>query len=171
MPAHDVRATMHFLERSSFPYLEKPYLLRLDEKNGLDSTNYSLQSEEISIKDVRPILGQLNFEEHGFAVLQQPLPLQYAEFDDGDKIESTYLNAVLEAVRAYLKADSAVIIPHTIDSATAMSTFGTQRADGVSTALYKIRRRHPMFPMSTGELYEFEQPTNIAHVGQTNPVL
>lgn len=33
--------------------------------------------------------------------------------------------------------------------------------------MVKVRKRHPQFPISTGEDYEFLQPTSIVHVGKS----
>lgn len=33
----------------------------------------------------------------------------------------------------------------------------------------QVRRRHSTFPVSTGEDWEHEQPTNLVHIGANNP--
>jgi hypothetical protein len=168
----DVQASIHFLRRNAHFAQEKPYILRyLPDTPELPVNNVEFDNvTAVTILDLRPRLDSINFDSSGIAVTKIDIGMTYEDFSDAAKIEFEYLPQLKQHVRQLLGAKSVTVIPHIVGTAGSSQLSGAPELE-VTMALFKIRKRHPDFPMSTGIQYEYEQPTNIAHVGMWARVL
>lgn len=94
---------------------------------------------DICIKDVRSIEHEFSLENQGFEVMQLQSTLQYHDFYDDRKLP-IWFGEFEETLRQRLGAQKVRIFRHS------------------------IRKRHAEFPVSAGTVYEYEQPTSMAHV-------
>jgi hypothetical protein len=136
-----IKTYTHFLNRDDLYNEEKPYSLRFAPPSGFPRSNIKLERHDVLIKDIRQEKGELSFSKDGFDVVNIPSAMSYDDFGDEKKVKALYLKEVAEALKQYLKADHVQVFEHT------------------------VRKRHEIFPISTGEAYEYNQPTSIAHVG------
>ncbi|KAK5107687.1 hypothetical protein LTR62_000922 [Meristemomyces frigidus] len=142
MPAN-VESYTHFLRRDSLYDEVKPYSLRYTAPDGFPRANILLDRHNISIRDVRTQKQHLSLEENGCFIWDFTTSLGYSKFDDESAIKGVYLPEVSRALCQLLGAAKVQIFEHT------------------------VRKRHCDFPISTGEPYDFNQPTSIAHVDTT----
>jgi hypothetical protein len=68
--------------------------------------------------------------------------MAYEDYDDRAKLEGVHADEVLGCVKKALGADRVDLID------------------------YVVRRRHPEWPIATGETYAFQQPASRAHIGE-----
>ncbi|MCJ1277831.1 hypothetical protein MMC21_005645 [Puttea exsequens] len=140
----DVQGSIFFLARDPKHDLEKPYALRFTTSDGFPTTN--TQSEEhsgIPIKDLRPLQADLSFEKTGIKIMKTQSSMSYDDFDDESKIQETYLAETARDLKEALGAKRVHIIEHL------------------------VRKRHATFPIATGDSYQFQQPTSLAHIDST----
>lgn len=168
----DIQASIHFLRRNARFAQEKPYILRyVPGTPELPVNNIEFDNvAAIPILDLRPRLDSINFDSSGIAVTKIDIGITYEDFSDAAKIEFEYLPQLKQHVRQLLGAKSVTVIPHIVGTAGPSEPLGPPELE-VTMALFKIRKRHPDFPVSTGIQYDYEQPTNIAHVGMWACVL
>lgn len=136
-----IKTYTHFLKRSSVYDDEKPYSLRFAPPAGFPRSNISLERHEIQIRDIRCDKNEYSFKQDGFEVVELNTSLGYEDFDDESRVKKVYLQEVADMLRRHLGAMHVQIFEHT------------------------VRKRHEIFPISTGEAYRYNQPTSIAHVG------
>jgi len=97
----------------------------------------------VSIRDLRERLHLFSYDKNGFTVLNMESKLTPDDFYNQVLVESVYYNEIKELLLGY---------------------FGAQRVEIME---HVIRKRHPEFPVSTGEDYQYTQPTSIVHVDYT----
>jgi hypothetical protein len=142
-----LQGKMHFLTRDQKYDHEKPYTLRYRPDGNIPQTNIDRVEHSLGFRDMRGRTGpqgDLRYDECGFAVttLANGGAMAYEDFANRDKIEGIHTEEVLAAVRKALNADDAELID------------------------YVVRRRHPEWPIATGEVYDFQQPASRAHIGR-----
>ena len=156
--ASSIAAKIHFLKRKALYKEETPYTLRfVPEDETCPLSNIENEPKEVTIQDLR-YAKDMSFEIHGITLLEFESALSYDDFADRQKVEDTYLEELRCNVKRFLGASRVLVIPHLIETETP----GTKDR----FALYKIRRRHADFPVSTGQAYQWEQPTSIANIGK-----
>ncbi|KAK4497674.1 hypothetical protein PRZ48_010327 [Zasmidium cellare] len=140
-------AKMHLVAPISYlgtvPEDEKPYHMMYGDFEGLPRTNISREWQDTVFEDVRGCLPELSFNDTGFAVHPLHSKMAYEDFDDEHKVRSVYFSELEARVKELLGAHE------------------------VKFFRYGIRKRHSEFPVSTGQEYDFAQPTSIAHVDAT----
>ncbi|KAL0263693.1 hypothetical protein SLS55_002674 [Diplodia seriata] len=136
----------HFLQRDDLYIEEKPYSLRYTPPEGSSRANIKLELHEIRVRDVRPVKDKLSFETDGCAIVDLGSRMKYEDWDDDSQVKAVYLREVADLLRRVLGACHVQIFEHT-----------------------QVRKRHEIFPVSTGEPYKYNQPTSIAHVDTTVP--
>lgn len=139
----NVQTYTHFLRRDPLYATEKPYSLRLTPPTGFPRTNIKLEKRDIKIRNIRGPGSKPSFEEDGCSLLDLRTEMQHADFDDEEKIKEIYLKEVANCLKTFLGAQHVQIFEHT------------------------VRKRHDIFPISTGQPYKYNQPTSIAHVDTT----
>jgi hypothetical protein len=82
-----------------------------------------------------------SLEKHGFEILKLSQDLEYDSFFTEAGL-SRYFKILEDFLKKKLHASEVRVFRH------------------------GLRKRHPKFPVSTGESYEYDQPTSVAHVGQ-----
>ncbi|KAL4939105.1 hypothetical protein BDV06DRAFT_225337 [Aspergillus oleicola] len=133
---------MYFLARNDLFAHEKPYSMRYDPGNGIPQANVIRERHELTIRSMRNG-GPFLLNESGFQVINLNSSMAYDDFWDHEKIQAIYLEEVKKAMKDNLGAKHV----HVLD--------------------YAVRRRHESFPVSTGQNYEFDQPTSMAHIDFT----
>lgn len=134
-----------FFKRLPLYSEEKPYSLRYTPPSGFPRANIEVEQHKILVDDVRPHLASLSLAKYGCKILPIASRMQYADFDDEESIKAVYLREVADLLCQHLGAQRVQIFEHT------------------------VRRRHPEFPISTGEAYRWNRPTSIAHIDTTLP--
>ncbi|KYG48096.1 hypothetical protein M433DRAFT_2265 [Acidomyces richmondensis BFW] len=138
-----VRSYTHFLRRDPLYDEEKPYSLRFTPPDRFPRANIQLDRHDLDIFDVRPKKDELSLERNGCFVWNFKSLMQYDDFDNEEKVKEIFLLEVADGLRQRLGARQVQIFEHT------------------------VRKRHSEFPVSTGEPYDYNQPTSIAHVDTT----
>jgi hypothetical protein len=155
-------AQMNFLERSE-EYLEtKPYSMRYEPENGIPQSIVKYEKHEVTIHNLRRCKERLNFASCGFGVMSMETELNYDDFADCKKIESIYLEEVRDKLQQGFNASYVYIMDYVV---CFIIITERQIAQPPSD---QVRRRHQSFPISTGEEYEYQQPTTLAHIGQSS---
>lgn len=124
---------------------EKAYQIMYgeSERDELPRTNMKLQWLPTRFNDLRMREDELSFAKTGVAVRKLNSAMQYTDFEDEGMVTTVYFEELAENLREFLGAQE------------------------VKFFRYGIRKRHQMFPASTGQQYDFAQPTSIAHVDAT----
>ncbi|KIV81664.1 hypothetical protein PV11_03833 [Exophiala sideris] len=136
-------ATLWFMERNARFDHERPFLFTYPLEDGSFPSNLKHKSRDgITIRNLRN--GVPSYEESGIGVLDLQTALEHDDYDDAEKVQTVLLPKVREALRLFLGAHSIHIIE------------------------YKLRRRAPDFPLSTGKQYTDAQPAIGAHVDYTD---
>ena len=135
---------MNFLKRDNRYNYEKPYLLIFDPPEGFPKTNIKLEKHtDLELRDIRGYEDQLSLEVHGFQIVKISSKLSYDDFNNEELVRDVYLREVADEVRKVFGADRVQIFEHL------------------------LRKRHGIFPISTGEPYKYNQPTSVAHIGES----
>ncbi|KAL1302193.1 hypothetical protein AAFC00_002623 [Neodothiora populina] len=140
-----ISSQVYFLKKDPKYDTVKPYSLRFTPPAGFPRANVELEAHDITIEDVRPVVKELSLKKNGFSIMPLESSMQYEDFNDKDKVIDVYLRELSNTLRQYLGATRVQIFEHT------------------------IRKRHEIFPISTGEPYQYNQPTSMAHVDTTVP--
>ncbi|KAH6624107.1 hypothetical protein B0J18DRAFT_427297 [Chaetomium sp. MPI-SDFR-AT-0129] len=134
-----VHAPMYFLQSSPIYETVKPYSLRFPPGDGLEQSNVLSESHLIQVDSMRD-RPELKLETCGFEVMPFDSPLSYEDFADGHKIAHVLLPAMCRRLKEHLSARHVVALD------------------------FSVRRRHAGFPVSTGDDYDHDQPTTMAHI-------
>ena len=156
----DAVTQLVFLRREEKHQTEKPYKLQYDPGEYLARTNcINEPTDHIIVHDIRGREKEFTFDVHGFEVSRLQSALASDEFYDEEKVKKVYYNELRNLLKSKFGAKRVEILEH-----------------GVSSPRYKIRscltfsqvrRRHPKFPVSTGEDYDYLQPTSVVHIGRS----
>jgi hypothetical protein len=142
--SRNVTTSIHFLKRTTAFEEEKPYAFRYD-PGAVDVPQTNMEMEEIEgieIKDMRGLEKQLTLERDGIEVLSLQSKLKYDDFHIAEKLP-IYFKELEVLLKARLRARKVLVFRH------------------------GLRKRHPDFPTSTGQRYDYDQPTSVAHVDTT----
>ncbi|KAF5011182.1 hypothetical protein FDECE_2668 [Fusarium decemcellulare] len=137
-----VETSMHFLSPSPTYTVEKPYSLRFPPTGDLAQSNVIRERHSIQVSTMRGN-PDLVLEKCGFELLPFPSPLSYDDFAEPMNITAKFLPQLGTEIKQLLSARHVVPID------------------------FSVRRRHSKFPVSTGENYEHDQPTAMAHIDFT----
>jgi hypothetical protein len=134
---------MNFLDRHSLYKHEKPYFLIYEPPNDFPKSNIKLDRHaDLKIHDIRGQEDCLSFKRQGCQIVKISSQLSYEDFAKADLVKDVFLPEVAAKVQELFGATKVQIFEHL------------------------LRRRHDIFPISTGKAYEFNQPTSIAHIGK-----
>ncbi|KAF2226463.1 hypothetical protein BDZ85DRAFT_191401 [Elsinoe ampelina] len=136
MASSPVTGNLSFLKRASFWDEQKPYRLRYTPENGFPVTNFTYESQDVSIHSLRDEEDKMSLDDSGFEVQKLVSEVPYADFDDYDKVRSVYVQEVVDFVTRLRGARQ----------------------------ITQLRRRHAEFPLSSGTTLKYEQPSNLAHI-------
>jgi len=134
-------ATINFIHQHPLYDEEKPYLLTYEAPDAFPTTNVKLDPHDMHIENIRGREREFTIERNGIAIMPVESRLSYRDFDYEELVKTVYLKEVAETLKKFLGASRVQIFEHV------------------------VRKRHPIFPISTGEPYVYNQPTSIAHIG------
>lgn len=113
--ANTVITSMYFLQPQQLYATEKPYSLRFVPPEGFARSNIALEKhDDVEIRDVRPNVKTLSYQEHGFQIMPLKTSMSYDDFDDEAKLVNVYLREVANALRDELGAKHVHIFEHTV---------------------------------------------------------
>ncbi|KAK4171111.1 hypothetical protein QBC36DRAFT_225362 [Triangularia setosa] len=140
-----IHSWMYFLQRDPKFETERVYELRRQKPTKkIPQTNMLLEKvDNIAIHDVRPRLEQCSFGTAGFFLLDMDTELVAEDFDHREKVIKCFLPQLAAEVKDRLNASRVQIFD------------------------YQLRKRNRDFPISNGEVYEYRQPSCLAHVDAT----
>ncbi len=140
-----VDGCMYFLDRHPKYADEKPYTLRYAPapEDGVPQTNIEKVQYPVRFRDIRG-RPDLKYDECGFGVVRlENDGMTYEDYASTEKIEGLHAAEVLDTVQRAVGAASAELID------------------------YVVRRRHPTWPIATGDTYSSQQPASRAHIDHT----
>lgn len=139
-----VTASIHFLKSNPVFSEEKPYAFRYEIEEGpVPQSNMTMEETHgIKVCDIRNDIRNFTLERNGFEVMQIRCELSREDFLNEGKL-ATYFQELETTLKKRLRARKAMVFRH------------------------GIRKRHPGFPISTGEKYDYDQPTSVAHIDTT----
>jgi hypothetical protein len=138
-----ITASMNFLLRDSLYEEERPYLLIFEPPVGFPKQNIKLEKQtSLKIEDIRGREQQFSLGKNGFQITKIGSRMSPEDFDNEDLVKNVYLREAADHVRELFGAQKVQIFEHL------------------------LRKRHEIFPISTGAPYKYNQPTSIAHVGE-----
>lgn len=139
-----VTTELVFLAKDPKHDTEKPYKLQYDPGDTLPRKNCTDEvRNDIQIQDIRGREQDFTLENQGFCVAKLETQLSPEDFDDDAKIKQVYYAELKMMLKSLLGARRVEILEH------------------------GVRKRHAEFPISTGEDYEWLQPTSVVHVDYT----
>jgi hypothetical protein len=136
----DVSTSIYFMKKTNLHDVEKPYAFRYAVE-GIKQTNMEMEKvADIAIVDIRGKEEMYSLEEHGFEILKLSQEPGYDSLFNEAGL-SRYFEILEDLLKKRLGASEVRVFRH------------------------GLRKRHPEFPVSTGESYEYDQPTSVAHIG------
>lgn len=154
--------TINFIQKDELYLEEKPYLLTYEAPHGFPRTNIKLDERVIAVEDVRGHENEFTINKNGFTIMQVNTKLSYEDFNDDDLVKQVYLKEVAEALKSLLGASRVQVFEHIVRKIVlSMFYYRCRHVLRVN----QVRKRHPLFPISTGQPYLYNQPTSIAHIG------
>lgn len=159
-PITTIQTALYFLKPNKLFEVEKPYAFKFPADAGnMRQTNMEMElCKGITLTDIRGHEQSFTIETNGFAVLAFDSGLKYEDFHDEAKL-SLYLRKIESVLKSYLGASRVDVFRHCVSLHLAFFALAPN-SSGI-----KIRKRHPQYPISTGEKYDYDQPTTVAHCG------
>lgn len=162
----DVLTDLVYLKRDERHEHEKPYRLQYEPEEGLPRSNFEIERRKsIQIHDMRGKEDVFTMESNGFEILHLDSKMLPEDFDNEERVKTIYYDELRTLLRKHFKARRVEILEHGVSYRHALITTLFLRASVVNN-MRQIRKRHPMFPISTGKDYEHQQPTSVVHVGK-----
>jgi len=140
---NNTTAEVYFHSRDEIYEVEKPFLLRYEAGPRDIKTNINKEKHCIEIHDLRGLEDEITLSGCGITPIAMQSQLDYDDFASVDKVQHVYVSEVVKALQELFNASHV----HVFDSV--------------------LRRRHLLFPVSTGDEYQFNQPTNLVHIDAT----
>ena len=143
-----VTAAIHFLKHDSAYSDTKPYAFQYElEGDEIPRTNIETEEvKDIRVHDMRGSEQAFTMATHGFEIMPLRSELTHRDFDDASRLP-VYFRELEALLKQRLGASEARVFRH------------------------GIRKRHPKFPVSTGQEYGYDQPTSVAHIDTTREEL
>lgn len=141
----NIATHIYFLDRDELYDTVKPYVIRYEMKTDIPPDNIKRLLRPVTVRDLRTFPEKLLFADCGFQVLTLASSMSYGDYEDEEKIKTVHVPEILDRVKEKFSADDVHALEHV------------------------IRRRHPTWPIATGESYNYEQPASRAHLGQSSP--
>jgi hypothetical protein len=109
-----VQTHTHFLRRDALYATEKSYSLRFSPPTGFPRTNIKLEKGDIQIRNVRGLEFKPSFAEDGYILLDLWTKMEYADFDNEERIKEVYLREVASCLKKFLGAHHVQTFEHTM---------------------------------------------------------
>ncbi|KAN0099275.1 putative CmcJ-like methyltransferase [Hyaloscypha variabilis] len=136
-----LRTSVNYAQQKPEYDSEKPYVMRYRDPS-FPSTNVDLDIISTTIQDMRNVKS-MSLDVDGFELVECKTKMLHDEYYDDEKVTSIYLAELRDFLRTRYKASRVEFIRH------------------------NIRKRHPIFPLSTGSPYTHDQPAQMVHVDIT----
>ncbi|KAL6895045.1 hypothetical protein GGI43DRAFT_424493 [Trichoderma evansii] len=136
--SRDIESQLGFVKKDVLYETVKPYSCRYTPQDDIPRHNLTVEMRDVTIHDARPL--NPTIEKTGFTLTTFPTEMKYQDYTDREKIFTIYAPELEKHLRALFQA------PH------------------VKVIDYAVRRRHPMFPVSTGLEYADQQPARLVHL-------
>ena len=157
------RTTINFIQQDELYLEEKPYLLTYEAPQDFPRTNIKLDERVVAVEDVRGRENEFTINKNGFTIMQVNTKLSYEDFNDDALVKQVYLKEVAEALKSLLGASRVQVFEHVVRKVNLQMFYYHRR---YVLRVCQVRKRHPLFPISTGQPYLYNQPTSIAHIGK-----
>ncbi|KAK3373518.1 putative CmcJ-like methyltransferase [Lasiosphaeria ovina] len=143
-PLSSIQCNFYFLKRNDELYnVQRPYAFKFPPNNGCPMSNLvHHRVDGITVEDMRGRKKDFQFEKNGFAVLDVDTGLEYDDHFDPAKAQG-YFSMMEGVLKEHLGASRVDVFRH------------------------GIRKRHPLYPVSDGSTYEYDQPTTVVHIDAT----
>ncbi|MCJ1470975.1 hypothetical protein MMC07_009623 [Pseudocyphellaria aurata] len=141
--SENLQVDMYFLSRDEIYQTIKPYRMCFPPQGDFPQSNITREKHSVDIKTMRDKESRLNFDDCGFGIMHFDSKMRYEDFEDRARINSVYAEEVGQALKSRLKATHVRVLD------------------------FAVRRRHPTFPISTGEEYKHTQPAAMVHIDFT----
>jgi len=138
--------SMYFLRRDELWQHIKPYELKFDPPDAFPKTNATPDKcDGIRVEDIRGREADFTIKENGFTVMRLDASVTLQDFQtlSGDDLAERYFKPLSDALKRLMGAERVQIFD------------------------FQVRKSHPEFPISTGEPYDFQQPSTILHIDTT----
>ncbi len=160
--AENIAVELVYLARDDLHEREKPYKLQYDPGNAILRSNCANETHDsITVRDLRSCGESISFDANGFMVLDMESQLESREFYDESRVKDVYYTELKGLLGHYFGSSRVEILEHLVRRPKHPQLMLALMAHDS-----KIRKRHPDFPVSTGEDYEFLQPTAVVHTGE-----
>lgn len=157
-----IAVEMVYLAHNSLYEREKPYKLYYDPGIEIPRSNCTNKIyDSICVRDLRTCGESISFAVQGFTVLEMESKLKASDFYDEARVKDVYYPEIKDILRQFFGASRLEILEHVVHLSMHFVLMLAVMAHGS-----KIRKGHPAFPISTGEDYEFLQPTALVHTGE-----
>ena len=159
-----VESELGFLARDITYETVKPYSLRFTPPDSSPRNNLYIEKKKVTIHDARPL--HPTIEENGFSFTSFPTKMSYTDFNEHAKIESVYAPELQTHLKSLFQASHVRVIDYVV-------RYSYLHIDLSKSGIYResqVRRRHPDFPISTGESYKDQQPAALVHLGLKNSI-
>ena len=161
-PASVIKGGAYFLRPNEKFKVGKPYAFKFPvPDDAVQQTNMEFEKVVISATNMRGFEKSFTLESNGFTVISFNSGLQYEDFHDEKSIRP-YFEQLESWLKDHLGARHVEIFRHGVNLLN--QTIESEELQYLIFDL-QIRKRHAAYPVSTGEIYEFDQPTTIAHIG------
>ncbi|KAK9802077.1 putative Methyltransferase [Seiridium cardinale] len=142
---HDTISTeVTYLKYDPKHHHEKLYTVNYDTGGVFPRTNALNEPKAVFVHNFRDVQSPQSFGDYGFSSTRLRSALQPGDFDAPDKVEDVFYPEAIKALRQ-LFPDAAKI----------------------EMLEHQIRKRHPAFPVATGEPYQNLLPTTLVHIDFT----
>lgn len=109
-----VQSAIDFLGPHDEDVLGKPYSLRYDPPPGIEKTNTTLVPHIQSLEDVRGHESEYSVSKNGFELMSLEPQLDYADFDNKEKVQKVYYKQVADGLKIALGASRVQIFEHVV---------------------------------------------------------
>ena len=140
---------------------EKPYDLKYDAGGIIPRTNMASEPRSILIHNFRPLQHSQSFEEYGFMSAKIDCALTASEFRNDETVKEVYYPAIKNLLRqTFPDAAEMQIIEHAVRTLSSVVWVP-------AVTFYKLRKRHPQFPIVGEDSLKFYQPARVVHIGES----
>ena len=157
----DFESQLSFTKYNERYKTEKPYAFKIP-LEGADIPSSNIDHSGVGtahITDIRGVESSFSLSKNGFAIFHVEDDLSYEDYHDEIKVQK-YFREVEALLKNHLKAKDVKVFRHAVRTSQANITF-------VVLNTLQIRKRSAAWPEKyKGEVYSYDQPTTVAHIGK-----
>lgn len=118
-------ANLHFLARNPKYDTVKPYTVRFNTEGKFPYTNIENVKHDVELANLRPILGDISWNQHGFQVIKIPERMTYEDLNNDETVRTQHIPHILTTLQSELNARHIHVLDMRVSRAAAVSVFGT----------------------------------------------